>query len=249
MSKYVTRKFVSDIHSIVSVSNGVILRQNIYDFVANNKAWLEKINQTGDNVGWCTTSTMLMVTEDDKVLRIDKCMYDHLRNDSDTTVISEDSISTELKYSSSRYSDEYLRIDTEYKNQLTGKYGDMLVVVMNLGDNERVIVSDRSRVFIVRDGVLFTIGLNYSEWLYGSNYMHYLKSTGDNVGYCPSKGDYLLISNDKIQLINKYKARDILGDRSTKRREITDQCGAIYAYTYDRQWYPDGYIGATTDYK
>ncbi|MCM1441183.1 MAG: hypothetical protein NC131_18570 [Roseburia sp.] len=115
----VARTFIGGTSRIYIVSNGVIFSQTFEDFKKVNTNGWEKLINSGDNVGWNKGDSYLMVTDDDKIYRVDGDMFAKLcQGDSSRRVGNSKDKYMRISYSISQFSDEFLHATIDYKKEL-----------------------------------------------------------------------------------------------------------------------------------
>lgn len=252
----VKRKFILDRSKVYFVSGGVVLSEDITEVMKNYRNGVSDLIRTGDNVGWASKDTYLMVTEDNKIYRIDSDLYIQMLKDTDVIKLTglERHVIT-LQYEYERYPDEFLKASLSYKLEPPIQCGDQFLArIYDVPDRgsirRRGISFDKNMIYSIVAGDLLITHVKEYMKIHGERWRDVLEKTDDSVGYILSSRTALLISRDKMQRIDYDRARELINDPSTGTVTADTAVSDLYEEVYyNFSKFSDEYLGATTDYK
>lgn len=246
--KNVTRRFIADTSSVYFVSNGCVLRQDISDFMKDNKSWLWDLIGSGENVGWCTPDTVLMVF-DNKISRVSQQMFDRMFRDEFTEHHSIDVMDFEVSYDADKYTDIYLCASDNYKNDKLVSIVDCSVIRTTLHSDtphsrNRILAMSNDCVYTVYNNMIEMMPLRYYIASHGSSWQSCINRMGDKSAVC-HEGTALLISSHKIWRIRKTKAIELIADKYSRVQEFgSSQLCFNVEYNIDK--YTNVYLGVNS---
>lgn len=246
----ITRRFVIDAENIYFVSGHALLRESVFDFISHESNRIEDLLETGNNVGWRDEDTVLMVTEDCEIFRVDEQRYVEMLKDSETMVLCENDGGTlTIRYNPLKYPNEYLKADTMYKKLYPMKIGRCFVTSMIVGDGATILSGNVASVYTVHDGVVLKWNKRYGLNIHGAMWGEVVKNSDEHTGYLDDTDHVLLISNNVIKRASASKVKEMIVDSGTVVKEIACGINSYTVISYDTSKYTDEYLEATTDYK
>lgn len=249
----ITRRFVMSPNMVFLVSNGVIFSQTITDFISGNSKWLDELLRSGDNVGWSTTDTLLMITDDDKIYRVSLEMYVRMVKDESTSVIPVCNERYDMvTYDCIKYSDEFLQVNKDYKNGDTVRVGQCVVTKLNLRNDtihsrNRIIAMESDTVYIIQGKRLSIVPMSYYVGVYGNDWRNRLKRSDDNIGFILDDKMALMIAEGYMDALTRQKALQLISDETTESKSFIGNACVNVVYNTDK--FLDSYLGLTTAYK
>ena len=254
----VTRRFITGDDSLYFVSNGVIVSDKISHYVDNNSNWMDDIILTGDNVGWNSKDTALMVTSDDKIYRVDYKLYLEMLDDKSsvpTDILPYGSL--KVKYNNKKYSDEFLRADCDYKKRGPVKFGKYFInfdedgksVPSRCNAKTAIIAFGGQAVFTVTDGEVDAMSFSIYADRHGDNWMDLISNSDESIGYIDGSMNMLLIADDAVKRIDFDKGVSLIIDVNTVFERVDINGHQCIQATYDCEKFTDEYLEVSTRYK
>lgn len=233
MSNFVTRRFTTDCENIYFINDGIITTKKISSFIRNCKDAYNILQNTGDNVGWCTPGTCLMFTEDNKIYRVRSDIFEGIVNYKSTctkTCFEDDVVS--VRYDTDIYSDTLIIADIDYKN--FGTRGSNTETIWHISEESNrigfakcIMIQDPLSVYFIKDGKLSREHILDYMAEHNENWEEHLMSSGQDLGFTiGSTTDCLLVLENEICLMEDWLRISMMADEDTMV-EVKSTC------TYD----------------
>lgn len=246
----VVRRFVTDIKSLYVVSNGVIYRQKMIDFMCRNRNWADELLSSRNNVGWCDEDTVLMITDSDRICRVSRRDFENMVNAGNVEDISgSHGKYRTVRYDKSIYTNERLQVDYSYKENNYVSVGTCYVTKFKLryvpsGVN-RLISLNKSVVFELRSGYLTLTPVSLFIDMYGHCWQDVLYGEDHRIGLADADNG-VMICNDRIIPVNRKRADDLI-KRADYNARVFDIGGCeLIDVVYSTSIFPDDVISKST---
>lgn len=250
----IVRKFITDPDGIYFCSGGTLLRETVFDFISYKANRIASLTSTKNNVGWVGKNTVIMVTENDELLRIDCAVYAKMLRDSETEILSFDSVYGSgdvltIRYNSLKFTDHDFKADDSYKAVYPMKIGECFVTQLPEVEGSVIITSNINFIYSVHDRVVSKFERRHGLAVYGPMCDKFLENSDEHTGYLKGLDGSLIISDDMIKRADRVKIMEMLADQSTVCEHFDHDERSYMVMSYDSNKYTDEYLGATTEYK